>query len=394
MKNIRLAYGLTFLSECYWPSIPALFFYLRYFSFAEIATLWAIQMAVSNLMEIPTGAFADIVGRKKSIILSFVIGAVSLAIFPFTTAFGVFVVLEALKGLSNALYSGSMEALAYDSLKEVGEEKTYPRIAANMETVTWACWALSSVGGAYLFTLHYQLPWLVQAAMFVGAFMVSLGLTEPRIDSVKVKVAQALSQNLAGFRELFASPRLTKITLILVTIGAGYIIASNLLGPSQAREYGMGPTGTGWLFGIGCLVSVAASRYFPALLKRLGQRKLVVITGSMLIASFAAAKFVGLGAGVGLILMRIASSSTFRNTRSVIVNSWVKSENRATALSTLNLLTQSPYMLLAPLMGWLMDKSSPNQLAWGLGLAIFSLVGLLAIYPVRMKERAKIWRGV
>ena len=129
-NNIYLAYILTFLSECYWPSVAALFFYLRYFSFAEIATLWAIQMAASNLFEIPTGAFADIVGRKTSVILSFVIGAISLLIFPFTTAFPVFVGLEILKGLANALYSGSMEALVYDSLKESGEEKNYPKISA------------------------------------------------------------------------------------------------------------------------------------------------------------------------------------------------------------------------------------------------------------------------
>ncbi|PIW07826.1 hypothetical protein COW38_02135 [Candidatus Collierbacteria bacterium CG17_big_fil_post_rev_8_21_14_2_50_45_7] len=45
------------------------------------------------------------------------IGHVSLLVFPFTTAFPVFVGLEILKGLSNALYSGSTEALVYDSLK-------------------------------------------------------------------------------------------------------------------------------------------------------------------------------------------------------------------------------------------------------------------------------------
>ncbi len=166
MKNIRLAYVLTFFAECYWPSVAALFFYLRYFSFAQIATLWAIQMAVSNLMEIPTGAFADRVGRKISIILSFMIGAVSLLIFPFTTAFSVFVVLEVLKGLANALYSGSMEALVYDSLKDEGMENRYPQIAANLETINWSAWAISAAGGGYLYYWQYQSPWLIQALMF------------------------------------------------------------------------------------------------------------------------------------------------------------------------------------------------------------------------------------
>ena len=379
-NNLRLAYILTFLSECYWPSVAALFFYLRYFSFAEIATLWAIQMAASNLMEVPTGAFADIVGRKTSVVLSFVIGAVSLLIFPFTTAFPVFVVLEILKGLANALYSGSMEALVYDSLKENGEEKMYPKISANIETANWASWAISAIGGGYLYYWQYQAPWLIQAAMFVVAAFVAFKLVEPKLDSVKVDIKIALKQNLQGFRELFQNGRMATITLQLALIGAGYIIASNILGASQAREYGMDARGTGWLFGVGCLFSVIAARYYPQLREWAGEKRLVVVTALMMLASFLIAKYVGAGIGVGLILMRIASSSTFRNTRSVIVNSWISSKNRATALSSLNLLTQTPYILLSPIFGLMIDRTSPNQFAWWLGLGIVGSLVLIQIF--------------
>ncbi len=386
MKNIRLAYVLTFLSECYWPSVSALFFYLRYFSFAQIATLWAIQMAVSNLMEIPTGAFADRVGRKTSIILSFAIGAISLAIFPFATAFGVFVVLEVLKGLSSALYSGSMEALTYDSLKAVGRVEEYPRVAANIETVNWSAWAISAVGGGYLYYLQYQSPWIIQAVMFIVAAVMGLYLVEPKIESVKVNLKTALKQNLEGFRELFQNSRMGRITLKLAVIGAGYIIASNILGASQAREYGFDARGTGWLFGVGCLFSVVASRYFLKLKGALGERKLILMTTVMMLVSFLMAKYVGILSGSALIIMRIASSSTFRNTRSVIVNKWISSKNRATALSTLNLLTQTPYIFLSPLFGMMIDKSSPNQFAFALGLGIVGVIGLITLINVNREQ--------
>lgn len=381
MKNVRLTYILTFLSECYWPSVAALFFYLRIFSFTEIATLWAIQMAATTLFEIPTGAFADIAGRKTSIILSFVIGAVSLFLFPFTTVFWVFAVLEILKGLANALYSGSVEALVYDSLKEEKNSYYYPRASATIETVTWASWAISSVVGGYLYYWHYQSPWLIQGTMYLAAAAVAWRLIEPKLDSITVDVRSALRQNLEGFRELFRSPRIGRITLQLAVIGAGYIIASNLLGPSQAREYGLDARGTGWLFGIGCLFSVTASRFFPALRHNLGEKNLILVTTAMLLVSFLAARHVGLMAGSALILLRIASSSTFRNTRSVIVNTWISSKNRATGLSTLNLLTQSPYILLAPLFGLQIDRSSPNIFAFYLGIGTIFLLGLLYILP-------------
>ncbi|PIR98923.1 hypothetical protein COT87_02220 [Candidatus Collierbacteria bacterium CG10_big_fil_rev_8_21_14_0_10_44_9] len=198
MKNIRLAYILTFLSECYWPSVATLFFYLQYFSFAQIATLWAIQMAATNLLEIPTGALADVVGRKIAIVLSFTTGAVILLIFPFTTAFGVFAILEIMKGLSNALYSGSMEALVYDDLKVQKKEGSYPTVASQIETVTWASWAISSVGGGYLYYLNFRSPWLIQAGMFAVGAGLALRLVEPKLDTIKVSVAKAVRQNWHG----------------------------------------------------------------------------------------------------------------------------------------------------------------------------------------------------
>ncbi|MFZ2199707.1 MAG: MFS transporter [Microgenomates group bacterium] len=386
MRNIRLAYVLTFLSECYWPSVAALFFYLRYFSFAQIATLWAIQMAVSNLLEIPTGAFADRVGRKISIILSFVVGAISLLLFPYVTVFWMFVVLESLKGLANALYSGSMEALVYDSLKDEGRENQYPQVAANFETLNWAAWAISAIGGGYLYYWQYQSPWLIQGAMFVVAAVVGLKLFEPRIDSVKVNLKIALKQNLEGFRELFNGARTARITLQLAIIGAGYVIAANILGASQAREYGMDARGTGWLFGVGCLLSVVAARAFPKLKQLVGEKKLVMVTGGLMLASFVLARYVGLGMGIGLILMRIASSSTFRNTRSVIVNKWISSKNRATGLSTLNLLTQTPYIFLSPLFGMMIDKTGPNQFAWMLGVGIVGVLGITYLGQILSKR--------
>ena len=146
----------------------------------------------------------------------------------------------------------------------------------------------------------------------------------------------------------------------------------------------MDARGTGWLFGVGCVFSVLAARVYPKLKAWLGEKRLVVVTSGVLLISFLAAKYVGLGVGIALIIVRIASSSTFRNTRSVIVNQWITSANRATALSTLNLLTQAPYMLLAPLLGFLIDRTSPNQFAFYLGVGI--LIGLGVVKLAQKKD--------
>ena len=372
--NIRLAYILTFLSECYFPFVPFLFFYLRYFTFEQIAILTAIQMAAANILEIPTGALADLVGRRTSVIVSFILGAAALLIFPFVTSFWIFAALEVAKGAANALYSGSLEALVYDSMKERGEVTKYDHVAANIETVSWMGYLIAAISAGYLYTWYFRAPWLLQGVMYIAAAGVAWRLAEPKLDSVKVNVGKALAQNVTGFRELFRSGRMTRITLQLATVGAGYIIASNILGVSQAREYGMDARGVGWLFAGGYVFSILASRFFPKLRAYFGEKRLVIITATMLLISFFGARYTGIVAGSALIIIRIASSSTFRNTRSVIVNGWISSRNRATALSTLNLLTQMPYIFLSPLFGALIDRTSPNIFAWWLGVGIVGVI--------------------
>jgi MFS superfamily sulfate permease-like transporter len=276
-----------------------------------------------------------------------------------------------------------MEALVYDSLKEQGKEITYVKVAANFETVNWSAWAISAIGGGYLYFWQYQSPWLIQAAMFVVAAEVAVKLVEPKIDSVKVRLGDIFVQPIQGFKELFYTRKIGIMTLQLVVIGAGYIIASNILGASQAREYGFDARGTGWIFGIGCIFSVIASRYFVTIKNWLGENRLVVVTAMMMLLSFLVARYVGIVAGSALIVLRIASSSTFRNTRTVIANEWISSKNRATALSTLSLLTQIPYILLSPLFGLMIDRTSPNQFSWWLGLGILTILGLTQLVRVK-----------
>ncbi len=77
-----------------------------------------------------------------------------------------------------------------------------------------------------------------------------------------------------------------------------------------------------------------------------------------------------------LIVMRISSSTTFNNLRSSVMNGFIDSKNRATAISSLMLLTQLPFVILSSTIGGYIDKASPNSFALILGVA---MMGILAI---------------
>ncbi|OGV96784.1 hypothetical protein A2W24_01850 [Microgenomates group bacterium RBG_16_45_19] len=384
-RNIKIGYILSLVIELYFPIAVWFFFYSRYLSVQQIAVLTGFQIIIWNLFEVPTGAFADLVGRKVSIILAFGIYTLAMMATAFTTVFGIFLVIEFFKGISNALNSGSLEALLYDTLKEKKLEHRWDKVVANNETLVWVGLFVAAVSGGFLYYWWYPLPYLLQGLVYLGAMLISFWLIEPKLDTKKYQVKEALQQNLAGFKELFRNERMTYLTLVLGLIGAGYMIAASILGISQAEEYGLDARGVGLLFGTGYILSALASQGFPKLKRVWGSKKLVILTGIVLLSSFLLANFVGVVVGSMLIIMRIASSTTFRNVRSGLINRAVTSKNRATTLSSMQLLTQLPYALLAYFIGGYIDRHSPNQFALLLGVVIVGLLGATQLFSRRMK---------
>lgn len=385
VRNIQIGYVLSLIIELYLPIAVWFFFYSRYLTVQQIAILTGFQIIVWNLFEVPTGAFADLFGRKRSIILAFLIYAMAMIVTAFNKVFWVFMVIEFFKGISNALNSGSLEALLYDTLKEKGEEKRWDKVVANNETLTWIGLFVAAVTGGFLYYWWYPLPYLIQAVVYLIAMAIAFWLVEPKIDTQKYRVKEAWKQNLNGFKELFANAKMTHLTLVLGILGAGYMIAYSILGISQAQEYGLDARGVGLLFGVGYIISALASQAFPKIKRIWGSKKLVILTGLVLLTSLLLANFVGVLLGSMLIVMRIASSTTFRNTRSGLINAAVSSKNRATALSSMQLLTQLPYALLAYFIGGYIDKYSPNQFALLLGLIMIGL--LITNQVIYMRKR-------
>ncbi len=385
--NIKVAYVLSFLSELYFPIVAWLFFYLRYLDFKQIAVITVIHVLTSNLFEIPTGAFADLFGRKKAIFLSFFVCSFVMFAYPFTSLFWVFVILEIIGGITNALLSGSLEALVYDTLKESGEESRYNKVVANMTSLAWIGLFISAIAGGFVYKYWFGTPWILQGIVFGFAAIVTLKLQEPSIDSKKYKLKMMLQQNVIGFRELFKNFKVAQITIIFMIIGAGYFIASKILGISQGREYDMDAQGVGILFAVGYIISAFASQAFPKLKSWLGDRMLLSATTLILIGSFIFAKFTGIALGSILIVSRISTSTIFWNISSTILNPLIESKNRATSLSTFALLYQLPYALLAYAIGDFIDTSSPNQFALILGITIAVLLVIQQIVFYLIKPR-------
>lgn len=384
-KNLFIGYFLAFANELYLPIAIWLLFFLQYLDFTQVAVIGALTTVSSNLFEIPTGAISDLIGRKWTLFWSFILSAVGLVVIFTGNVFLVFAIGRIINGLGQSLFSGTHESLMYDTLKSNGEENKYDNVIARVETLVWIGLFIAAVSGGFLYDYWKLGPFIITTIIYIIAAFFSLLLEEPKIDSEIFNLRNYMKQNLNGFSELFKDNRTTIISLLMITVASGYFIASKILGISQAKEYGLSGSSIGLLFGSGYIVAAIVSHIYPKLRKKYGNAKLLIIATVALLSSFIFAPLVGVIFGSFLITLRISSSTTFGNAKSVIMNRFIKSKNRSTALSTLTLLSQIPFTLTFYFIGKYIDTFSPNSFALLLGSILVVLLIPQVIYAHKYK---------
>jgi MFS family permease len=135
IRNIRLfiAFRVFFNSRFYYPVFTILFldFGLTLEQFAILNLVWALTIV---LLEIPSGALADTIGRKNLLVFAGVCMVLEMSLLCFAPLgnprmiFYMFLANRVLSGSAEAAASGADEALAYDSLKKEGDPDDWGKV--------------------------------------------------------------------------------------------------------------------------------------------------------------------------------------------------------------------------------------------------------------------------
>lgn len=135
IRNIRLfiAFRVFFNSRFYYPVFTILFldFGLTLEQFAILNLVWALTIV---LLEIPSGALADTIGRKNLLVFAGVCMVLEMSLLCFAPLgnprllFYIFLANRVLSGSAEAAASGADEALAYDSLKKEGDPDDWGKV--------------------------------------------------------------------------------------------------------------------------------------------------------------------------------------------------------------------------------------------------------------------------
>ena len=157
-RNIRLfiAFRVFFNNRFYYPVFTILFvdYGLTIEQFSLLNTIWALTIVAA---EVPSGALADSLGRKRLLVLAALLTIAELALIAFAPVgnasllFSLFLTSRILSGLADAASSGADEAIAYDTLAAAGLAKEWPKVLSAQMRLTSLFFVVSSVSGAFLY---------------------------------------------------------------------------------------------------------------------------------------------------------------------------------------------------------------------------------------------------
>jgi len=152
-------------------------------SFFEIMILQSYFMFVIFLLEIPSGAIADRIGRNIALMISALSVACAAFFYSIAPIFFLFFVGETFWAFSIALFSGTEEAFLFNTLKTMDQEKKLPTILGRNQTISLIALTISAPLGSIIAQyISLQFTMTCLGLIYLGAFLVSMTLKEPKIE--------------------------------------------------------------------------------------------------------------------------------------------------------------------------------------------------------------------
>ncbi|MGD9267920.1 MAG: MFS transporter [Desulfobacterales bacterium] len=158
IRNVRLfiAFRVFFNCRFYYPVFTILFldYGLTLEQFALLNAAWAATIV---LLEVPSGALADTVGRRNLLVFTGILMVIEMILLCFAPRgnaqllFPIFLVNRILSGAAEASASGADEAIAYDSLQAEGDIRDWPQVLERQMWVRSSAFIIAMSLGAAVY---------------------------------------------------------------------------------------------------------------------------------------------------------------------------------------------------------------------------------------------------
>ncbi|MFD8234881.1 MFS transporter [Streptomyces sp. NPDC059696] len=334
----RTLYGYAFLDDLVllYP-VYALLFADTGLSLWQISSLFALWSVTGVVLEVPSGAWADAMSRRRLLWIGPLLTAVGFALWVAVPSYGAFAVGFVLWGAGGALGSGALEALVYDELDRLGAADRYARVMGRARAARLlGTVAATGLAGPVLARGGYP---AVGAASLLACVLTAVTATRlpehrTRPETTGDSWATTLRTGLAEVR----GDRSVRGALLLVPAVAAVWGALDEYAPLLVREIGVAETTVPYLVML-IWAGVTAGSLLAGPAERLGTRGLAALLagGALALAGGAATRSL---AGIALVSLAFAAFQLAEVLADVRLQHRIDESRRATLTSVASLGTE------------------------------------------------------
>lgn len=359
--------------------IVALFYNENGLTELDIFLLQAVYSISVAILEIPSGYMADIVGRKKTLILGSILGTLGFAIYSISYEIKGFFIAEIILGIGGSFISGADSALLYDSLVCLRKKHKYLQFEGRITSLGNFAETLAAIcGGMIAAAISYRAVYVSQTLIAAIAIPASLLLVEPAKTSIVSRpglrhILQTCQQALFVDKKLASTIFLSSITgvatLCMAWTAQIYFVAQGF------TELIITPL---WIT-LNLTVALAAA-FAATIINILGAKKAIVLIVAYIPLCYVALGLLPVVPALCCLYMFYVIRGYATPVLKDLINHHCDASVRATVLSIRNLIIRLSFALLGPAIGWMSGSMSLSFALTTTGIVLLLCSSLAGIF--------------
>ncbi len=376
-RNIKLDYVYTFIRNLDMASsIWVLYLAYRGMSLLEIGLLEGIFHVTGMICEVPSGAVADLFGRKKTVVAGRLLLTLSCVIMLLSGSFLGFALGFIVQALSYNLNSGSEEALVYDSMKLCGREGDFIKVSGRLNVLMELAQAIATVTGGIL--AEYSYTWCYAACIVIAVLglVPAVLMVEPPVvasgseqEGEKGGFGNRLCQHFQSSINVLRSNKSIRNIVVYYSITFAAYTLLFFYSQQYYSDMGLNKVKISVIMllagGVSCLGALCSERLYARWREKCAGYGAAVI--ALCIAAFGVNK---LTVAIGALLLASFFNSVLYPIQSNSLNKLIPSEQRATLISVNSMAFSMAMIFMFPAVGALADCFGLAKIFLGLGCVL------------------------
>lgn len=380
-RNIPLNYWFTFFMNLDMSvSVWVLYLAFRGMTLWQIGVLEGVYHVTSMICEIPSGAIADLLGRKRTVVWGRLCTACSCILMLFSQNFPGFALAFVVQALGNNLNSGSEEALVYDSMKQCGREEEYLKVNGRINLLVEISQSIATVAGGVLAEYSYFWCYGASALIAVVALAPAALMKEP--EAVKEPGNERMAEEkgngiLRHFKicgSILAGGREIRSVLLYFSMVFAFHTVLFFYSQQYFFDSGLNKVEISMIMLFGGAASCLGALGSEKLFEKMGNAAQYA-AAFLLAACIAGFGFQKLWLSVLLFMASCFANSLLYPIQSISLNRLIPSEQRATLISVSSMLFSVVMVLLFPAAGAAADRIGLPKTFFFLGILLLAGTG-------------------